>query len=62
MALRWGTTAVSMASDGVQIPVIDGLLAATAMVHSLVIVTRNVDHFEMAGAAILNLWEDLEKE
>ena len=36
------------------IPVIDGLLAATAIVHNLVLVTRNVADADGLGAEILN--------
>ena len=36
------------------IPVIDGLLAATAKVHNLTLVTRNIQHVEGLGANLLN--------
>jgi toxin FitB len=35
----------------------DALIAATAMVHGLTVVTRNVADFEPAGVALLNPWE-----
>jgi predicted nucleic acid-binding protein len=35
----------------------DALIAATAMVHGLTVVTRNVADFESAGVALLNPWE-----
>jgi hypothetical protein len=34
----------------------DGLIAATALVHGLTLVTRNVVDFEGAGAVLLNPW------
>jgi predicted nucleic acid-binding protein len=37
-----------------QLPVIDGLLAATAKVHGLTLVTRNVSDVEAAGIPIIN--------
>jgi len=37
-------------------PVRDGLIAATALVHGMTVVTRNVDDFEPTGVAILNPW------
>jgi predicted nucleic acid-binding protein len=37
----------------------DGLIAATALEHSLVLVTRNVKDCEELGVTILNPWESL---
>lgn len=34
----------------------DALIAATAFVHGMTVVTRNVDDFEPTGVAILNPW------
>ena len=36
------------------LPVIDGLIAATAQVHGMTVVTRNVRDFELAGVPVLN--------
>ncbi len=33
------------------------LIAATALVHSMTLVTRNVSHFQRTGVHILNPWE-----
>jgi predicted nucleic acid-binding protein len=38
-------------------PVRDGLLAATALVHGMTVVTRNVADFAAAGVAVRNPWE-----
>ena len=38
-------------------PVRDGLIAATALVHGMTVVTRNVADFEPTGVAVLNPWE-----
>jgi toxin FitB len=35
-------------------PVIDALIAATARVHAMTVVTRNVKDFEQAGVQVLN--------
>lgn len=49
VAREWATLGVR---DSV--PVIDGLLAATARCHGLTIVTRNIRHFREAGVDVLN--------
>ena len=36
------------------VPVIDGLLAATAMAHDLTLVTRNVSHVEGLGVQVID--------
>jgi predicted nucleic acid-binding protein len=36
------------------LPVIDALIAATARVHGMTVVTRNVKDFELAGIQVLN--------
>jgi predicted nucleic acid-binding protein len=35
----------------------DALIAATALIHGMTVVSRNVDDFEPTGVAILNPWE-----
>ncbi|HEY0308116.1 MAG TPA: type II toxin-antitoxin system VapC family toxin [Acidobacteriaceae bacterium] len=35
----------------------DALIAATAFVHGLIVVTRNVDDFEPTGITIINPWQ-----
>lgn len=39
-------------------PFRDGLIAATALVHSLVVVTRNLSDFEATGVRLLNPWRE----
>ena len=53
VALEWGR--LSAANPP---PVIDGLMAATARVHGLTVVTRNVADFEPTGVALLNPFEN----
>lgn len=36
----------------------DSLIAATALVHGMVVVTRNVADFEATGVTVLNPWTD----
>jgi predicted nucleic acid-binding protein len=38
-------------------PVRDGLIAATAMVHGMTVVTRNIDDFKKTGVPVLNPWD-----
>jgi len=35
----------------------DSLIAATAMVHGMTVVTRNISDFEPTGVALLNPWQ-----
>jgi hypothetical protein len=39
-------------------PVRDGLIAATALVHGMTVVTRNVADFEPTGVKTLNPWRN----
>ena len=36
---------------------IDGLIAATAIVHDLILVTRNEQDFMDTGASVINPWD-----
>ena len=56
VAERWGALSAITAANGKPVPVIDGLLAATAVHHDLMLVTRNVQ--DVAGTAVptLNPW------
>ncbi|WP_085690143.1 MULTISPECIES: type II toxin-antitoxin system VapC family toxin [unclassified Pseudomonas] len=40
----------------------DALIAATALVHGLTVVTRNVADFESSGVALINPWESRNSE
>ncbi|MBK1725032.1 type II toxin-antitoxin system VapC family toxin [Thiocystis violacea] len=53
VAERWGHNNVPDA-----LPVIDGLLAATAQEHGLTLVTRNVRDVERSGVSVLNPFSD----
>jgi len=56
IADRWGRIAAIAAAKGKPVPVIDGLLAATALHHNLTLVTRSSS--DVAGTAVptLNPW------
>lgn len=53
VAERWGRNNVPDA-----LPVIDGLLAATALEHGLILVTRNVRDVQRSGVLLLNPFSD----
>lgn len=40
-----------------QRPIRDGLIAATALVHGMIVVTRNIADFSPTGALTLNPWD-----
>jgi toxin FitB len=52
IAVRWGSLSPSQ-----PLPAADGLLAATALEHNLVCVTRNTRDFERSGVRFLNPWD-----
>lgn len=56
---RWGTISGHIRREaGHPPPVIDTLLAATAVEHDLYLVTRNIRDVRSSGAALFNPWED----
>ena len=55
--LRWAALLVSLRATGRAMPIKDSLIAATALVHGLTVVTRNTTDFEKAGVAILDPFE-----
>lgn len=57
IAERWGLLAGQCKLNGRPLKVGDGLIAVTAMVHDLVVVTRNVKDFAGLGPRIFNPWE-----
>jgi len=56
-AARWGSVTGESEKRGRPLPVIDCLIAATALVHGLSVATRNVGDFERCGAACVNPWD-----
>ena len=57
VADRWGVLAAQAQRKGNPLPVIDGLLAATALYHELTVVSRNASHFRSIQTAVVNPWE-----
>jgi toxin FitB len=59
ICLAWGRLRADSAALGRVLPVIDSLLAATALHHRMVLVTRNEGDFkQIPGLEILNPWMD----
>ena len=56
VAERWGALLGEAESRGRPLPVIDGLLAASALVSGMALVTRNAAHFEQTGVIIIDPW------
>jgi toxin FitB len=53
IALEWGRIAALRPRGD-----IDGLIGATAIVHGLILVTRNVSDFEDTGVSLINPWSN----
>lgn len=53
---RWASLAEAQRAVGRTADMTDELIAATAHVHGLTIVTRNVRHFEHTGCRVLSPW------
>ena len=53
----WGTLLSNLESKGRVLPVIDSLIAATALERDLTIVTRNTSDFAHTKTRTLNIWD-----
>lgn len=56
IAKLWGRLCVQTGNKG-----IDNLIAATALVHNLLVVTRNVKDFEVVGVRVFDPYGEVEK-
>jgi len=54
---RWGELTGTLEKKGRVLPIIDSLIAATALAHNLIVVTRNEEDFAGAGVTLLNVWK-----
>jgi predicted nucleic acid-binding protein len=52
--LRWAELLASLRASGRSMPITDSLIATTALIHGLTVVTRNQADFENAGVTIVN--------
>jgi hypothetical protein len=57
VALEWGRISARSELAGRPLPSIDALIAATAIVHGLRLVTRNASDIARTGAPIVDPWE-----
>jgi len=53
---KWGEILATAEKAGKPLPAIDSLIAATALVHDLSVVTRNTKDMEGSGVEIINPW------
>ncbi len=56
VARTWGRIDAQCRSRGNPLPVVDALIAATALSAGAHVVTRNIKHFENAGALVFDPW------
>lgn len=57
IADRWGLLDAVSKRRGKSLPVIDGLLAATALHYNLTVVSRNTNDFNSSQVQVLNPWQ-----
>ena len=53
---KWGEILATAEKKGKPLPAIDSLIAATAQVHGLTVVTRNTQDMEGSGTEVINPW------
>jgi predicted nucleic acid-binding protein len=60
VALEWGILQGASSRSGNPVPVVDSLIAATAICHNLTLVTRNTADFKLMPVRLANPWVDIE--
>ena len=53
---RWAELQIATQKAGRRLPLMDSLLAATALAHGLTLATRNLADFKAAGVPLLDPW------
>jgi predicted nucleic acid-binding protein len=56
VAERWGRLRAAARQNGKPLPVIDAVIAATAVQYNLAVVSRNESDFERVGVDVINPW------
>lgn len=54
VSLRWGRLVAELRQKGTAMPILDSMIAATALEHNLTVATRNVRDFQKAGVKIVD--------
>ena len=54
---KWGRILGQAETKGKKLPVIDSMIAATAIHHGMTVATRNVSDLELCGAVVRDPWE-----
>lgn len=54
IGLKWAELLASLRAAGQTMPIKDSLIASTALVHDLIVVTRNQSDFDKAGVDLIN--------
>ncbi len=54
--LQWGRMQAALEQQGRPMPLMDSLIAATALFHDMTLVTRNTRDVEASGVKLLNPW------
>ncbi|WP_217696969.1 hypothetical protein [Bacillus sp. MRMR6] len=54
----WGRVQGISEKSGIKLPVMDSLIAATAIAHNLTVVTRKVNDIERCHAPVFNPWDE----
>ena len=57
VARYWGNLQGELEKQGKPMPIADGLIAATALIHNLTLVTRNIKDVARSGVCTLNIWQ-----
>lgn len=57
VATIWGKLQGKAEKKGEKVPVVNSLIAASAIAHNLVVVTRNVSDMEKSGVEVFNPWK-----
>jgi len=55
--LRWGVVYARLEGSGKLVSTLDSLIAATAISHHAILITRNEDHFRPTGVETINPWK-----